>query len=42
MGIKRYKGCCMCCAAWIRGDGVSARLRFSELRKLGRKRRITR
>ena len=38
----RWKGCCLMCAAWIRGDGIAARLPFRDLRKLGSKRRIDR
>lgn len=38
----RYKGCCMMCAAWIRGDGIAVRLPFRDLRKLGVKRRLSR
>lgn len=36
---KRYKGCCMLCADWIRGDGRWRRHKASELRKLGGQRR---
>ena len=39
---RRWKGCCMMCAAWIRGEGMAKRLRFRDLRKLGDARRITR
>lgn len=38
---KRWRGCCMMCAAWIRGDGKAKRLRASDLRRLGKSRRIT-
>ena len=38
---KRFKGCCMMCAAWIRGDGKAVKLKFSDKRRIGRKRRIT-
>lgn len=38
----RYKGCCLMCAAWVRGDGKARRLRFSDLRRLGVKRRLDR
>lgn len=37
---KRWKGDCMMCAAWIRGDGKAKRLPFRDLRRLGTKRRI--
>ena len=37
---KRFKGDCMMCAAWIRGDGKARRLPFRDLRRLGRKRRL--
>lgn len=39
----RYKGCCLMCAAWIRGDGMAKRLRAADRRRLGgRNRRIPR
>jgi hypothetical protein len=39
----RYKGCCLMCAAWIRGDGMAKRLRAADRRRLGgRNRRISR
>ncbi len=40
--IKRYKGCCLMCATWVRGDGIAARLPHRDRKKLGRKRRIRR
>jgi len=41
--VKRWKGDCMMCAAWIRGDGMKQRLKASDLRRLGgKKRRISR
>ncbi len=40
--IKRFKGCCMMCAAYMRGDGVARRLPFRDLRRIGAKRRISR
>ncbi len=42
---RRFKGCCMMCAARfgaIRGLGTARRLRFSELRRLGKKWRLDR
>ena len=40
--FKRYKGCCLMCAAWIRGHGKARRMRFGDLRRLGVKRRLDR
>lgn len=40
--IKRYKGCCCMCAAFMRGDGMARRLPFRDLRKIGKKRRVSR
>lgn len=37
---KRWKGCCMMCAAYIRGDGTARRLPFRDLKKIGKIRRI--
>lgn len=37
---RRWKGCCMLCASWIRGDGKAQRMRFSQVRKVGAKRRL--
>lgn len=39
--IKRFKGCCHMCAAWTRGDGIAIRRPFRDLRRIGRRRRIT-
>lgn len=39
---KRWKGCCLLCSAWIRGDGKARRLKFADLRRLGVKRRLDR
>lgn len=39
---KRWKGCCMLCAAHMRGDGIARRLPFRDLRKIGKVRRIDR
>lgn len=38
----RFKGCCLMCAAWIRGDGKARRLPFRDLRRLGVARRLDR
>lgn len=37
----RYKGCCLLCTAWVRGDG-RARMPVRELRKLGGRRAVKR
>ncbi len=37
---KRWRGCCLLCARWVRGDGKHLRMRFSELRRIGVKRRL--
>lgn len=40
---KRWKGCCMMCAAFIRGDGWAHRRPGRDLKQFeGRKRRIKR
>lgn len=39
---KRYKGDCMMCAHWIRGDGMAIRLPARDRRRLGIKRRLSR
>lgn len=40
---KRFKGDCMMCAIWIRGDGMATRLPGRDRRRLGgRTRRIAR
>jgi len=39
---KRWKGCCMMCAAYIRGDGLARRLPPRDLRKIGKSRRVDR
>lgn len=40
---KRWKGCCMMCAGFIRGDGWSHRRPGSDLKQMGgRKRRVKR
>jgi hypothetical protein len=40
---RRWKGCCMMCAASIRGDGFAHRMKVSDLRRFGGKvRRIRR
>ena len=38
-GSKRWKGCCMMCAAWIRGDGKD-RVPHAALKKLGGRRAV--
>jgi hypothetical protein len=40
---KGYKGCCAMCG-WhtVRGQGWAKKLPFRDLRKLGKKRRLTR
>ena len=41
----KFKGCCMMCAmndGAIRGLGTARKLRFSELRRIGKKRRLAR
>jgi len=40
--IKRFKGCCGMCATFVRGDGIARRLPMRDLRKLGKKRRLSR
>lgn len=37
---KRWKGCCMMCAAWIRGDGKYRRMPGRDLRKSGGKKSL--
>lgn len=37
---KRWKGCCMMCAAFIRGAGKAHRLPHRDLKKIGKIRRI--
>lgn len=40
---KRWKGCCIMCNFYtLRGVGRAQKLRFSDLRKLGKKRRLGR
>ncbi len=43
---KRWKGCCLLCnlnkSMMIRGGGQARRTRFSDLRRLGVKRRLMR
>ncbi len=39
---KRYKGDCMMCATWIRGDGMAIRLPHRDKRRIGQVRRIPR
>lgn len=40
---KRWKGCCMMCAAFIRGDGWAHRRPYKDLKQFGgKKRRIKR
>jgi hypothetical protein len=39
---KRYKGDCMMCAHWIRGDGMAIRLPHRDKRVLGQIRQIRR
>ncbi len=38
---KGWRGCCMLCARWFRGEGRNKRLRFSELRRVGARRRLS-
>lgn len=38
---RRFKGCCLMCAAWVRGDGRARRMPVSALRRVGQSRRIT-
>lgn len=40
--VKRYKGCCMLCTAWIRGQGEAYRRKASDLRRMGGRRRRVR
>lgn len=37
---RRWKGCCMLCAVWMRGDGKAKRMKFADARRLGAKRRL--
>lgn len=39
---KRWKGCCMMCAGYIRGEGLARRLPPRDLRKIGKSRRVDR
>lgn len=41
-GTGRWKGCCMMCAAWIRGDGKGRRMKVSDLRRSGGRRAVKR
>lgn len=34
---KRFKGCCLMCAAWIRGDGKRTRMQYKNLKRAGDK-----
>ena len=39
---RGWKGCCLMCAAWCRGEGKQRRMKTSDLRRAGGRRAVKR